>query len=797
MNEEIKLEYLKIQDKITEEDFLERMDEMKKEYNDVSFMSEIDLARMIVGKFIDEKNDMKSESKEHVVDKINKLESGLNDISIIGRVMKISNPKKFKTRQGKEGKLCNVVLADDTGEIRVVLWTENIKLLKKFNEGDIIKLNKVEIKDGYKNSIEAHTQPRSTIEAIDINDSNNEFQESSFPEYGEAITPIFEISPETNVNIIARITRIPKIRKFDKNGKEGKVCSLELQDETGKISYTLWNRDVELIEDLGLNEGDSVKIIDAAARERNDEVSLSHWDGKIVKGEYDVPDYNEEIIKISEAHKESKDISLIGILTRIQDTITFERQDGNQGSVRSIEITDDTGSIRVSLWGDDTNIELKKGDIVKISGANVESDEYSPSGYKVNTNWNSRIQTNPEGNEHLIELLKEYKNQLGPIPINQIQEIEEDGQDVDVIGRVITINDTNEFQREDGTVGVVRSIDFSDASGMVRLSFWDDKANISLNEGQALLIENARTKMGLYSVDLNIGKMSRVIKLEEDEVDNLPSYAELEAQIYTTKKVNELEEDDRNIKLLVRIIDLQDPREFQRQDGTPGMLRSVELGDDTGSIRGTLWDDKANTFMEIGDAIKIENPGVTYRDYIELNLGRSTKISKLNDEDAEELPSFKELQEIIYQSKNIEDLEDDDRNIKVSGKISEAFGNRILINKCPQCNAGLEQVGDEFICDVCGESIEQPKYLLMVPTRIEDESGDIRVTFFDKLAENILKMSTEEVVGIINESGDEGALEGKVEELVGLQINLIADTSFDEYNEELRLNPKKIISLEL
>ncbi|MGL6297922.1 MAG: OB-fold nucleic acid binding domain-containing protein, partial [Methanobacteriaceae archaeon] len=417
--------------------------------------------------------------------------------------------------------------------------------------------------------------------------------------------------------------------------------------------------------------------------------------------------------------------------------------------------------------------------------------------YKVNTNWNTRIQTNPEGDEKLIELLNEYKNQLGPIPINQIQEIEEDGEDVDVIGRVITINDTNEFQREDGTVGVVRSIDFSDASGVVRLSFWDDKANISLTEGQALLIENARTKMGLYSVDLNIGKMSRVIKLEEDEVGDLPSYAELEAQIYTTKKVDELEEDDRNIKIIVRIIDIQDPREFQRQDGTPGLLRSIEVGDDTGAIRGTLWDEKADTPLEIGDGIKIENPGVRYREGIELNLGRSTKISKAKDDEVDQLPSFDELQDMIYKSKNIEDLEDDDRNIKISGQISESYGNRILINKCPHCNSGLEQVGDEFICDVCGESVEQPKYLLMIPTRIEDETGDIRVTFFDKLAESILKMSTDEVVGIINESGDEGALEGKVEELVGLQINLIADASFDEYNEEVRLNPKKIISLEL
>ena len=57
------------------------------------------------------------------------------------------------------------------------------------------------------------------------------------------------------VNVVARIVRIPRIRTFDKNGKEGKVLSLEIQDKTGKIQYTLWNRDTDIVDDLELKEG--------------------------------------------------------------------------------------------------------------------------------------------------------------------------------------------------------------------------------------------------------------------------------------------------------------------------------------------------------------------------------------------------------------------------------------------------------------------------------------------------------------------------------------------------------------
>ena len=633
MDNEIMDEYDKIKDRISKEEFLDKMKAMKKDYEDVSFMNDLDIARMIVGTYIDEKNEPISDKKEHAMDKISKLESGAQNLNVIGRIMGISNPKNFKSRKGKAGKLCNIKLADDTGEIRVVLWTENIKLLKKIKEGDIVQINKVEVKDGYRDK-EIHLQPRSTIENLDTADFPD------FPEYNEIITPISEINPDEEVNIIARIIRTPSIRTYQRNGKEGQVSSIELQDGTGKISYTLWNRDVDLIEDLELNEGNSIKILSAQVRQRDGEISLSHWDGRIIKGDFEVPDYKEEILKIAELH-EMKDVTIMGIVTKIQDTISFERADGSSGYVKSIEITDDTGSIRVTLWGDDTKLEINKGDIIKLMGGNVEFDEYTSSGYRINTNWNTHLIINPDENNNLIEVLKEYQNQLGPIKIEAVHQIEEDGDEVDILGRIISLNDSREFQRDDGTVGIVRSGDFADETGVIRLSFWDEKANTDLNPGIPLQIENARTKMGLYNVELNIGKTARIIPINEKDTVNLLSLEELEDMIYINKKIDELEEDDNNIKVIARIIDSQDPIEFQRQDGNTGLVRTIEIGDDTGSIRVSLWDDKANISHEVGDAIKIENPRVTFRnDNLELSIGNNNKILNASKNDLKELPSF-------------------------------------------------------------------------------------------------------------------------------------------------------------
>ena len=46
-----------------------------------------------------------------------------------------------------------------------------------------------------------------------------------FPKYDDKITNIEDVKGDMQVNVIARIVRIPRIRTFDKNGKEGKVLS--------------------------------------------------------------------------------------------------------------------------------------------------------------------------------------------------------------------------------------------------------------------------------------------------------------------------------------------------------------------------------------------------------------------------------------------------------------------------------------------------------------------------------------------------------------------------------------------
>ncbi len=792
MTDELKEKYDKVRDQISEEEFFQRMEKFRQQESENPFMTDDSLADMVVGELVTEEVEAITSEMDDDVKPIKDIEKGSRDATVAGRVISISNPRSFKTRKGQSGEVCNLQLKDNTGEIRAVFWTQNMKLLKNVNEGDVIQIKDVDVKEGY-TGLEANLRPRSSVVHIDDDPSR-------FPAYEENITDIVDIEPETKVNIIARIVRIPTIRTYEKNGKEGQVASLELQDGSGQISYTLWNKNVELIKDLGLEDGDTVKILQAQARSRpnrdgEDEISLTHWDGRIIKGDYDVPEFEQEFSPIGDL-SEQRDVSIIGIVSKLQDIKVFTRKtDNTEGKLRNFDVRDTTGDIRVTVWGDDTSLPINKGDIIKIIGGDVRFDEYTESQYSMNTNFNTQITINPQNlSIEQLDELEELRQDLHPTPIGEVELMDDDGIEIDIIGRILSLEDIREFQRDDGEVGQVRSAMIADESGKVRLSFWNEKAQGAYAVGEAYRIENARTRMGLYSVDLNVGGAARIIRLSEEEASAMfiPKLETLEKALYDKISIDEVEEDENDKIIIGRVIEIFEQRTFERDDGE-GLVRNIEIADDTGSVVVVLWNDDANKEFELGQAIKLQNPRFRYNDRtnrVEASVSSSTTILEPSESELEKLPSLDELMEMIFTQKSIESLYEDDTNVHIIAKIEEVGVDRTLLRRCPNCRAGVEESEDEYVCDNCGYVFDEPAYTFMIPVRVDDGTGSIQATFFDNLAEELSGMTKEEVISTIE---DGYGVDEKLQDLIGYTIEFIANVNFDEYNETNRLNPKKFL----
>ena len=77
-------------------------------------------------------------------------------------------------------------------------------------------------------------------------------------------------------NTIGKILEIYPIREYNKNGREGKVCSFLLADESSNIRAVLWDtHHISLIEKQKLQKDDIVEISNAYIR--NGEIHLSSF----------------------------------------------------------------------------------------------------------------------------------------------------------------------------------------------------------------------------------------------------------------------------------------------------------------------------------------------------------------------------------------------------------------------------------------------------------------------------------------------------------------------------------------
>ncbi len=98
-------------------------------------------------------------------------------------------------------------------------------------------------------------------------------------------------------------------------------------------------------------------------------------------------------------------------------------------------------------------------------------------------------------------------------------------------------------------------------------------------------------------------------------------------------KVNSLKPDFQNVNLKVKIVSIGSPRSiFSRKGRREHLFAEAFVGDETGSVLLTLWDDQIGKF-KAGDVIEIRNGYTTlYKGSLRLNPGKNGVIRKIEDE---------------------------------------------------------------------------------------------------------------------------------------------------------------------
>ena len=86
--------------------------------------------------------------------KINELLPGMRKVKVIAKVITLYPVRTFTNKNGDQGKVANMVVADETSNIKVVLWdTKHIELIEK---GDVAQDKVIEIVGGSMRDNEIH-----------------------------------------------------------------------------------------------------------------------------------------------------------------------------------------------------------------------------------------------------------------------------------------------------------------------------------------------------------------------------------------------------------------------------------------------------------------------------------------------------------------------------------------------------------------------------------------------------------------------------------------------------------------
>ena len=139
-----------------------------------------------------------------------------------------------------------------------------------------------------------------------------------------------------DVETVGRVMQVFDERTFSTNGREGKVASLSLADETGTIRVVLWNEQADNVKKI--KPGDIVKVKEAYVRERNGEKELQLGDrsailinppGESVDVAAPVPQSSPQIAapqrkKLSELTEADSMAEILGTIVQVFDIRFFE-----------------------------------------------------------------------------------------------------------------------------------------------------------------------------------------------------------------------------------------------------------------------------------------------------------------------------------------------------------------------------------------------------------------------------------------------------------------------------------------
>ncbi len=317
------------------------------------------------------------ELRDEQADTIADIEPGMNEVKFLGKVTSIGDVRTFE-RDGddaEEGRVCNVDVADASGSVRVALWDEMAAAaVEELEVGQVLRVM---------------GRPKEGYSGLEV--SADKVEPDDDAEVDVQVLDTYRVEDlslgASDVDLVGKVLDTDSVRTFDRDdGSEGRVANLTVGDETGRVRVTLWDEKADLTEEF--DAGEVVEVGDGYVRERDGSLELHVGDRGTVERVDETVEYVPETTPIGELEI-GRTVDIAGGVIETDPKRTFDRDDGSEGQVRNVRVKDDTGEIRVALWGDKADAGIDLADHVVFT--DVEIQDGWQDDLEASANWRSTV----------------------------------------------------------------------------------------------------------------------------------------------------------------------------------------------------------------------------------------------------------------------------------------------------------------------------------------------------------------------------------------------------------------------
>jgi replication factor A1 len=294
------------------------------------------------------------------VESVADIEPGMDDVKFLAKLVSVGEKRTFE-RDGDQpdGQVVNTEVADESGRIRLSMWDEMAEAaLEELEVGDVLRIA---------------GRPKEGYNGVEVSADKAEIEPDT--EIDVSLSDTYTVEDLSmglsDVTLVGELLDVDDdYRTFDRDdGTEGRVANVAIGDETGRIRVTLWDEATDLLEEL--TAGEVVEVVDGYVREREGDLELHVGSrGTIEEVDEDVA-FVPDTTDIADVEMDDT-VDIAGAVIETDDIRTFDRDDGSQGQVRNVRVRDDTGDIRVALWGEKADRDITLADRVAFTDVEIQ-----------------------------------------------------------------------------------------------------------------------------------------------------------------------------------------------------------------------------------------------------------------------------------------------------------------------------------------------------------------------------------------------------------------------------------------